>query len=571
MGGLDTLKTHRDTANLKQVALPEVPVQGGRWTTQSPVSTLVRSGASGWATEPLLRAGMDVRQTNPGGSAWVLLDGLPATHTWIEWEGIALHAADLGVMDLRLLPSVGLNLARSADGLSLRGPQPASVNVEASSLGNTAASAWIPGASVDVGLSLSQGRNRYRYTDYVGERSWRIGAEVARAEFRAAWRSLNAPLKTEGAAYVVAMNQGLPEATTVPRRSGAQQTDLRATAFQKQQFSSGRWHWQSTQYLTLTRQRFAYALFGGIHDTNSASAVGVRLNSDYRLRRARIATSLDVDRLGAEGPNKLRSSVLRVHASVRGRGSVGDRMRYQWGLSQLSQGTQRGRLLPLLEVGSAAAQPTQWAMKLHAHQRFPTLNDQFWTPGGNPELRAEWGWELRGRLHRETALAEFYAGRLHDAIVWMPMGTLWTPRNVGTLRRFGGSIQRGWHRGSWTAFARASAVYSVNESGFLLPYAAPWSLAASVSRRWAKWEFRADPRFRGATPTAWSLESTTWLPAQGQLDLSAIWRGDQSTLALSLINATGAPLLLQYGFPLPGRYLNVAWSRSLTNPKKTKK
>lgn len=515
----------------------------------------------------MLRAGLDVRQTNPGGSAWVLLDGLPSTHTWVEWEGIALYAADLGVVDLRLLPSVGLIMSRSADGLRLTNQRAASLRLDASSLGNTSASAWMPGSSTDFGVSLSQGRNRYRYTDYLGESYWRIGAEVARAEFRTAWRNHSGPVRNEGAAYLVALQQGLPEATTVPRRPGAQQTDFRASAVQKQQFTSGRWHWQSTQYLTVTRQRFAYALYGGIYDTNSANAVGVRVRSDYRLRMARVATSLDVDRLSAVGPNKVPSSVLRVHASLRGSGTIGAALRYQWGLSQLRQGDHRGRLLPLVELGNLASKPTQWSIKLHAHQRFPTLNDQFWTPGGNPELRAEWGWEARGILRRGSAHAEVYGGQLHDAIVWMPVGTLWTPRNVGSLRRLGGHIQRSWAFGPWVASARVSAVFSANEHGYLLPYAAPWSASASLERSWAKWEFRASPRLRGATPTAWSSEPTTWLPAQGQLDLSATWSGARSEFQLALFNATGAPLLLQYGFPLPGRYLNATWSTQLSTPK----
>ena len=567
----DTL--HLDSARVKRVSLPEVPVHGGRWSTQSQVFTVIPSAAAGWTTEPLLRAGIDVRQTNPGGSAWVLLDGLPTTHTWIDWEGIALHAADLGVMDLRLLPSAGLVMSRSADGLRLENQREAHVGAEASSLGNTAASAWIPGPHADFGLSLSQGRNRYRYLDYLGDPNWRIGAEVARAEFRTAWRNHQGPVRNEGAAYVVALQQGLPEATTVPRRPGAQQSDLRLSAVQKQQFTSGRWHWQSTQYLSLTRQRFAYALYGGIYDTNSANTLGVRVRSDYRLRTARVATSLDVDRLSAEGPNKTSSSVLRVHASLRGSGMLGSVLRLQWGLSQLRQGDHRGRLLPLVEVGSLATKPTQWTLKLHAHQRFPTLNDQFWRPGGNPELRAEWGWEARASLRRTSLNAELYAGKLHDAIVWMPVGTLWTPRNAGLLRRLGGHVQQTWTQGNWSAMARVSAVYSANEHGFLLPYAAPWTASVSVGRRWAKWEFRADPRLRGATPTAWSSEPTTWLPVQGQLDLSATRTTARTRFSLSMGNATGAPLMLQYGFPLPGRTLNLAWSTRLTptNPQKPKK
>ena len=545
--------------------LPEVPVDAGMWRTQARTTAQVAPRALGLSASALLSAGLDLRQSVPGGSAWLALDGLPSTHTWIEWEGVALNATDLGIMDVRLLPSTGLNLERSADGLRLRSIQHAEFRTELASLGNAGVSLWLPGIHADLGVNVSSALNRYAYRDFLGQRQLRLGAGVHRAEVRTAWRGKQGSMKQDGAAYIVALQQGLPEAVTQIRRKGAVQRDLRATAVQRQTLELGRVYWQSAQYATLTSQRYDYEQFGGIHDTNRAQSVGIRIRMQTWVLRHMVSTSVDASRLMAQGPNKDVASVLRVQAMLRGTGLLPGKLRYHWGLSHLSQGSESGRLLPMMQLSSAEKAPTQWILKAHRHQRFPTLNDMFWVPGGNPLLRAELGWELRASLNRKFAGAELYHGRLADAIVWMPVGTVWTPRNVASITRWGGSAQIAWMRGLWSGTFRAQAVHSVNEFGLHVPYVAPWSVSAPVARKLGSWTLRVEPRFRAATPTAWSNDRSTWLPAQGQVDLHAQGTFRQSTLELSVYNATNSPVLLQLGYPLPGRYLAVSWTQPL-NP-----
>ncbi len=545
--------------------LPEVPVDAGMWRTQARTTAQIAPRALGLSASALLAAGLDLRQSVPGGSAWLALDGLPSNHTWIEWEGVALQASDLGIMDVRLLPSTGLQLERSADGLRLRSIQQAEFQAEAASLGNVGVSVWLPGIHADLGVNVGSALNRYAYRDYLGDRYVRLGAGVQRAEVRTAWRGNQGSMKQDGAAYLVVLQQGLPEAVTQIRREGAVQRDLRATAVQRQTLETGRVYWQSTQYATLTSQRYDYEQFGGIHDTNRAQSVGIRMRMQTWVLRQMVSTSVDASRLMAQGPNKDIASVLRVQAMLRGTGLLPRRLRYHWGLSHLSQGSESGRLLPMLQLSAAEKASTQWSLKAHRHQRFPTLNDMFWVPGGNPLLRAELGWEVRAALFRKSAGAELYHGQLADAIIWMPVGTIWTPRNVASISRWGGSAHLDWKRGAWQGTLHAQAVQSVNELGLHVPYVAPWSVSAPVARKLGSWTLRVEPRFRAATPTAWSNDRSTWLPAQGQVDLHAQGTFRQSTLELSVYNATNSPVLLQLGYPLPGRYLAVSWTQPL-NP-----
>ena len=555
----------RETLNY---VLPEVPVDAGMWRTQSQATAQISPRALGLNASALLAAGLDLRQSVPGGSAWLAIDGLPATHTWIEWEGIALQASDLGIMDVRLLPSSGLQLERSADGLRLRSLAHAEFRAEAASLGNAGLSVWVPGRSADVGVSLSSALNRYSYRDYLGQQHVRLGAGVQRAEVRTAWRGKQSALKQDGAAYLVVLQQGLPEAVTQVRRQGAVQRDLRATVVQRQTLQSGRIFWQSVQYATLTSQRYDYDQFGGIHDTNRAQTVGIRMRAQAWFLRHLFSSSIDATRLMAQGPNKAPASVLRVQAMLRGTGLLPGKLRYHWGLSHLRQGSEAGRMLPMLQLSAAEKAKLQWNVKVHRHQRFPTLNDLFWVPGGNPMLRAELGWEVRAHLNRKSAAAEIYYGELADAIVWMPVGTVWTPRNVASISRWGGSAHVNWVRGAWSGTLRVQAVRSVNDLGLRVPYVAPWSISAPLARHLGSWMLKAEPRFRATTPTAWSNDRGTWLPSQGQIDIHAQWSVKRSMLEFSLFNATNSPVLLQLGYPLPGRYFGISWTTPLsTTPK----
>lgn len=78
--------------------------------------------------------------------------------------------------------------------------------------------------------------------------------------------------------------------------------------------------------------------------------------------------------------------------------------------------------------------------------RFPTLNDRFWVPGGNPELKsetginAEIGAEVRLRKKKHDASFELNHHRLwvDQWIIWLPnLNGLWTPSNLSTVHVHG--------------------------------------------------------------------------------------------------------------------------------------
>lgn len=75
--------------------------------------------------------------------------------------------------------------------------------------------------------------------------------------------------------------------------------------------------------------------------------------------------------------------------------------------------------------------------------RYPTLNDRYWTPGGNPallpesgigyDLGAEWSGRETGNLS-VTSTAMLFVQHIDNWIQWVPVGTYWSPENVRKVR-----------------------------------------------------------------------------------------------------------------------------------------
>lgn len=73
-------------------------------------------------------------------------------------------------------------------------------------------------------------------------------------------------------------------------------------------------------------------------------------------------------------------------------------------------------------------------LKVSRNFRFPTFNDLYWTPGGNPNLKQEksWNGELDFRYsckkYFSLSVSNFYV-YVQDWIQWIPDGSLWSPVN----------------------------------------------------------------------------------------------------------------------------------------------
>ncbi|OOG76136.1 TonB-dependent siderophore receptor [Algoriphagus sp. A40] len=90
--------------------------------------------------------------------------------------------------------------------------------------------------------------------------------------------------------------------------------------------------------------------------------------------------------------------------------------------------------------------------------KVPTLNDRFWSPGGNPDLLPEESingeiglhWLKKGNFSWEQSLT-YYRMEVDNWIIWLPQGSVWSPENIRKVQNQGLEFQgnAGWKLGSW--------------------------------------------------------------------------------------------------------------------------
>ncbi|MDE5944078.1 MAG: TonB-dependent receptor, partial [Rikenella sp.] len=113
--------------------------------------------------------------------------------------------------------------------------------------------------------------------------------------------------------------------------------------------------------------------------------------------------------------------------------------------------------------------------------RFPSLNDLYFLPGGNPDLRREQGFtydagvsfalERPGR-YALRGEATWFDSRIDDWIVWLPtFNGFWTPRNVRRVHAYGVEVK----------------------AGLKLPFAHDWNLELDGNFAWTPSINHGDP------------------------------------------------------------------------------
>ena len=112
------------------------------------------------------------------------------------------------------------------------------------------------------------------------------------------------------------------------------------------------------------------------------------------------------------------------------------------------------------------------------NHRFPTLNDLYFLPGGNPDLRSESGFSYEAGLSfavgkRERLLAvgsaSWYDQHIDDWILWLstPKG-FFSPRNIKQVHAYGVEMQAspGRHTGpDWKLTMNGTLVVPVDQRG----------------------------------------------------------------------------------------------------------
>lgn len=125
--------------------------------------------------------------------------------------------------------------------------------------------------------------------------------------------------------------------------------------------------------------------------------------------------------------------------------------------------------------------------------RLPTLNELYWSPGGNTELRPETGDILEAGFkwgQKATIKAVYFYGNYRDRIRWLPQGSVFAPINIAEAEVNGVDLHadlpffwRGW---DFTPFLNTSYTVSQGslesgETSYSLSYVPEWSGSSGVA------------------------------------------------------------------------------------------
>lgn len=156
-----------------------------------------------------------------------------------------------------------------------------------------------------------------------------------------------------------------------------------------------------------------------------------------------------------------------------------------------------------------------WQNQVARSFRFPTLNDLFWQPGGNRNLKPEDGINLETgfsvKMKNWSLQSQIYRSWLSQMIVWTPSGAIWSPKNITSVKIFGNestlNIHAKWNKSLFSFQLNHAYNQSLDTSGNQLPYVPNHKLAGIASATRNKWTLFTQLDYTGLRYTQASKSS----------------------------------------------------------------
>ncbi|MBE6230530.1 MAG: TonB-dependent receptor [Bacteroidales bacterium] len=205
-----------------------------------------------------------------------------------------------------------------------------------------------------------------------------------------------------------------------------------------------------------------------------------------------------------------------VSGSVSAKWRPFDRMGLSLVIREEISGTDWTPIIPALFIDGVVSKKGNVVAKasVSRNYRFPTLNDLYFLPGGNPDLKKESGWTYDAGVSFETGKdglyslsgsANWFESHIKDWIIWLPTTKgFFSPENIKDVHAYGVELKgdfnmvfaQEWKLGlngtfSWTPSInegepRTPADQSVGKQ---LPYVPEFSSAVTGKLSWRNWSF----------------------------------------------------------------------------------
>ncbi len=162
--------------------------------------------------------------------------------------------------------------------------------------------------------------------------------------------------------------------------------------------------------------------------------------------------------------------------------------------------------------------------------RVPTLNNRYWTPGGNPDLLPEDGLSVEGgaeyQFNTENLTANleatYYQMWVDDWIIWLPLGNggIWSPENIRKVNakgfEFNGKATQKFGKLNLTLGGNYAYTRSINKEGLnefdrsvgkQLPYVPFHRATVYVQVKYKQWNWHLNTNYTGYRYTSTDNEN----------------------------------------------------------------
>jgi len=411
-----------------------------------------------------------IKNYGPGSLSTPSIRGGSAGHTLILWNGLPLHSPTLGLLDFSLIGNV------VADEVSI------------SKGGNS--TLWGSGAvsgTVALQSSLKKDYTLKYNSEYGSFGSW--GQSLAFHGSNSKWTyttkfqyessdrdftysiSPDLPLKTqENAAYSrshllqdvsyllharhrISVNIWLHKAyTEIP----ATITQTASVAYQNDKALRSALKWDYTGNNVIVNNKIGYFIDenhftdeqSGVDALNTFSSIFAETNAQWIWKtnhRLLLGGTYNYTKAVTDGyGDGVSENRLGLFTSYK---YEIDRWQLQLSARQEFVDTSAVPVMPAAGVCFKVAPSLSLRGKVSRDYRLPTLNDRYWTPGGNINLLPESGWsqELGVDTEHKSGAVNFkysataYHRKINNWILWSPSitGPFWQAQNINTVRSQG--------------------------------------------------------------------------------------------------------------------------------------
>lgn len=471
------MNTHNDTLNIGEVIVRGRPFFNTAGFNKLKVDSLLLQENINLSVSDILKNGLPafIKSYGPGGIATISMRGAGASHTVVTWNGMSLNSPMLGQADLILIPALAADEIIIHNGGS-------SVSVAHGGLGGVVSlgtkPAWNKPPSQTVSMSAgSYGRASASYTGRYGSGNWRFVSRLnnnyaknnfmfinpyltgettkerrdnasflQQAFIQEAWLK-NSKAVTGMKLWMQRNKRQIPVPANVSPESHDEQLDSKRIMaiisydryFQNRNSFSSYAGIQSESNLYIDRKTSIYSPASHRTVTIANTFFGEN-NSGLRTRTSLVS---DFGVFSNNGYGEDARKKKRIISSLNFSADYRLNDRFSININGTAALVDSDWIPPDLSAGFEYSPFSSDALIIKSNMalksRVPSLNDLYWVPGGNMNLKPERGANSEISVDLSTKLTEavsvqfhnsLYLNQISDMIVWLPQSSgIWSPAN----------------------------------------------------------------------------------------------------------------------------------------------